>query len=147
MNFLKNISIKHKHFIILCFVICGLVLTTLASVYEFGRIASLSNILLVKERLNVEVLSLRKHEKHFFARKETKYNESFQETAKKVHAHINELNKSLISEDLDGSQAKVLSDLVVQYNTTFQKLVALQLGLAWMLSLDFMDLYEMRFMA
>ena len=127
MNFLKNISIKHKHFIILCFVICGLVLTTLASVYEFGRIASLSNILLVKERLNVEVLSLRKHEKDFFARKETKYNESFQETAKKVHAHINELNKSLISEDLDGSQAKVLSNLVVQYNTTFQKLVALQL--------------------
>ena len=57
------------YFIILCFVICGLVLTTLASVYEFGRIASLSNILLVKERLNVEVLSLRKHEKDFFARK------------------------------------------------------------------------------
>lgn len=63
MNFLSNISIKNKHSLILCCVIIGLVLTTAVSVYEFGRIGQLNNILLIKEELNSDVLTLRKHEK------------------------------------------------------------------------------------
>jgi methyl-accepting chemotaxis protein len=127
MNFLNNVSIKHKHFIILCFVVCGLALTAFASVYQFERIVSLSNILLVKEKLSVEVLLLRKHEKDFLARKDTTYNEKFQKTVEHLQANINDLTESLERESLDTPQAEVLSDLVLKYNKTFQQLVALKI--------------------
>lgn len=127
MNFLKNVSIKHKHFIILCFVVCGLALTAFASIYQFERIVSLSNILLVKEKLSVDVLLLRKHEKDFLARKDTAYNEKFQKTVEHLQANINDLTESLEREGLDTPQAEVLSSLVVKYNKIFQQLVALKI--------------------
>jgi len=127
MNFLGNISIKNKHFIILCFVICGLILTTLASVYEFGRIASLSNILLVKEKLSVDVLSLRKHEKDFLARKDTKYGDKFASSIEHLHKDIDDLKTSLSAEGLSTEQAKTLDDLASEYDKLFQQLVKLQL--------------------
>lgn len=126
MNFLNNISIKNKHFIILCFVICGLVLTTLASVYEFGRIASLSDILLVKEKLSVDVLSLHKHEKDFLARKDTKYSDKFSQTMTHFHEDVNELKASLAKEGLKTDQAVILADLSSEYNRLFQEVVNLQ---------------------
>lgn len=127
MNFLNNISIKNKHFIILCFVICGLVLTTLASVYEFGRIASLSDILLVKEQLNVDVLSLRKHEKDFLARKDTKYGDKFSTSIGHFQKDIDQLNSALVTEGLNNNQGKILDDLAVEYERLFQQLIKLQL--------------------
>ena len=127
MNFLSNISIKNKHFIILCFVICGLVLTTLASVYEFGRIASLSDILLVKEKLSVDVLSLRKHEKDFLARKDTKYGDKFASSIEHLYEDINDLKTSLNEEGLNNDQAKTLNVLSTEYSKSFQQLVKLQI--------------------
>lgn len=126
MNFLSNVSIKNKHFIILCFVICGLVLTTLASVYEFGRIASLSNILLVKENLSVDVLSLRKHEKDFLARKDEKYAAKFSNTIKNLHHNVDNLSAALSKQGLEEGQAITLGSLATQYNDLFQQLVKLQ---------------------
>jgi methyl-accepting chemotaxis protein len=127
MDFLKNVSIKHKHFIILCFVVCGLALTAFASIYQFERIVSLSNVLLVKERLSTDVLLLRKHEKDFFARKDTVYSERFQETVENLHRNVKELTEALGQEGLRSDQSQVLVDLVTKYNKTFQQLVALQI--------------------
>ena len=76
MKFLNNISIKNKHLIILCCVILGLGLTTTVSIYKFNRIGQLNNILLIKEQLSSRVLILRKHEKDFLARKNTKYSDA-----------------------------------------------------------------------
>ncbi len=73
MNFLSNVSIKNKHLIILLCVTLGLVFTTTITIYEFNRIGKLNDILLIKEQLNSNVLTLRKHEKDFLARKDAKY--------------------------------------------------------------------------
>lgn len=127
MNFLSNVSIKNKHFIILCFVVCGLVLTTFSSFYQFGRIASLSDILLLKEQLSVDVLSLRKHEKDFLARKDTKYSDKFTNSIEQLRGGINDLKNSLNDEGLKSEEANALEGLVTEYSKLFQQLVKLQL--------------------
>lgn len=127
MSFLNNISIKHKHFIILCFVIAGLVFTTLASVFQFQKIASLSDVLLVKEKLSVDVLALRKNEKDFLARKQQKYADEFASNAKNLHSNINKLKTSLTHENLSIQQAVQLDELATKYEELFKQVVALQI--------------------
>lgn len=126
MNFLNNISIKNKHLIILCCVILGLVLTTAVSIYEFNRIEKLNNILLLKEELSNDVLTLRKHEKDFFARKETKYGDKFSKTVSHMLAEVEDLQTSLTAQDLNSSHVQSLSGLVTNYGKIFEQLIALQ---------------------
>lgn len=126
MNILNNISIKNKHLVILCCVIMGLVFTTAITVYEFGRIGQLSNILLIKEELSTDELTLRKHEKDFLARKEIKYGVRFSESAAIMKERIARLETAMSAQDLKTSHAAALSGLVTKYDVIFQKLVNLQ---------------------
>lgn len=127
MNFLSNISIKNKHSLILCCVIIGLVLITGVSVYEFGRIGQLNNILLIKEELNSDVLTLRKHEKDFFTRKNKKYSEKFTASAMTMKTSILQLRDALAAQNLETTQAEKLSLLISDYKEIFNQIVTLQL--------------------
>ena len=127
MNFLSNISIKNKHSLILCCVIIGLVLTTAVSVYEFGRIGQLNNILLIKEELNSDVLTLRKHEKDFLTRKDEKYSEKFTASAMAMKTSILQLSDALAAQNLETAQAEKLSQLINDYEEIFNQIVTLQL--------------------
>lgn len=126
MNFLNNISIKNKHLVILCCVIMGLVFTTAITVYEFGRIGQLSDILLIKEELSTDELTLRKHEKDFLARKEIKYGVRSSESAAVMKERIARLETAMSGQGLKTSHAATLSELVSKYDVIFQKLVSLQ---------------------
>ena len=126
MGFLSNISIKNKHLIILCSVILGLLLTTAVSVYGFNRIGQLSNILLIKEKLSGDVLTLRKHEKDFFARKDTKYGDKFTNAVIQTQTGIAQLEAALAHQQLASSQAETLSGLVTDYGAIFERIVMLQ---------------------
>lgn len=126
MNFLNNIGIKSKHLIILLFVIMGLILTTSVSVYESKKIISLTNILLVKEKLNTSVLNLRKNEKDFIARKDLDYSNDFYQTKTQIQQDILKLIQSMTSQGQKVDHAERLSDLVDSYSETFKKIVELQ---------------------
>ncbi|MEH6449623.1 MAG: methyl-accepting chemotaxis protein [Oleispira sp.] len=126
MNFLSNISIKNKHLIILCCVILGLILTTTVSIYEFNRIGQLSSILLIKEELSSDVLTLRKHEKDFFARKNLKYGDKFSKSVAHMKDDIVQLEEAMSSQGLASDHVGTLSGLVTQYGAIFEKLVSLQ---------------------
>lgn len=126
MNFLGNVSIKNKHSIILCCVILGLVLTTTVSIYEFNRIGQLSHILLIKEELSSGVLTLRKHEKDFFARKEIRYSDKFTASVEKVKNDISQLKNEMTNQGLVSSHADEVSKLVDNYAAIFTKIVSLQ---------------------
>lgn len=127
MRFLNNISIKNKHFIILLCVILGLLLTTSVSIYQFNRIGNLSDILLVKEKLNSDVLVLRKHEKDFLTRKDLKYTEKFTDTVSELKADLTHLENSLLAQNFDTSHSQNLSELVTEYDSIFKQIVALQI--------------------
>lgn len=126
MNFLDNISIKNKHLIILACVILGLVLTTSVSIYEFNRIGELNEILLIKEELSSDVLTLRKHEKDFFARKSLKYGEKFKKSTDHMKADIIQLEETMASQGLESEHVGKLSNLVSSYEKIFSRLVSLQ---------------------
>jgi methyl-accepting chemotaxis protein len=126
MDFLNNISIKNKHLIILCCVILGLILTTSVSIYEFNRIGQLSDILLTKEELSGHVLTLRKHEKDFIARKDVKYGEKFTATISQLQLDITRLEASMKAQSLESDHVGKLSVLVIQYSDLFKRLVSLQ---------------------
>jgi methyl-accepting chemotaxis protein len=126
MNVLSNISIKNKHLIILVFVISGLILTTGASIYEFNRIGELNNILLVKEKLKANVLTLRKHEKDFLARKDVKYGEKFSKTIVQLNLGIERLDLVMAEQGLQSDHSRQLAQLVNAYEKSFQQLITLQ---------------------
>ena len=126
MDFLNNISIKNKHLIILCCVILGLVLTTSVSIYEFNRIGQLNDILLTKEELSGHVLTLRKHEKDFIARKDVKYEGKFTATISQLQLDITRLETSMKIQGLESDHPGKLSALVIQYSDLFKRLVDLQ---------------------
>ena len=126
MDFLNNISIKNKHLIILCCVILGLVLTTTVSIYKFNSIGELNTILLIKEELSSDVLTLRKHEKDFLARKDIKYGEKFSKSIAHTKDGIARLEATMSSQGLQTSHATTLSGLVSNYGTIFQQIVSVQ---------------------
>lgn len=126
MDFLNNVSIKNKHLIILICVISGLVLTTSVSIYEFNRIEQLNNILLLKEELSNDALNLRKHEKDFFARKDTKYGDKFAKKVSHMQTEIKALQGSLVAQGLNSRETETLSALVARYGDIFKQLVILQ---------------------
>jgi methyl-accepting chemotaxis protein len=129
MNFLNNISIKNKHLIILACVILGLVLTTTVSIYEFSRIGELNKILLIKEELSSDVLTLRKHEKDFFARKDAKYGEKFKKSTDHMKADLVDLKAAMAKENLTSNHVEELSRLVENYDEIFTRLVTLQVDI------------------
>ena len=126
MSILSNISIKNKHLIILGFVISGLILTTGASIYEFNRIGELNSILLVKEELKAHVLTLRKHEKDFLARKNVKYGEKFSKTINELNSGIERLDQVMAEQGLQSDHGSQLTKLVNSYEKSFQQLIILQ---------------------
>ncbi|MGK0247417.1 MAG: methyl-accepting chemotaxis protein [Oleispira sp.] len=126
MDFLSNISIKNKHLIILCCVILGLAFTTAVTVYEFNRIGQLSNILLIKEQLHSDELTLRKHEKNFLARKDIKYGERLSQSFLVMKDRIIQLEVAMSAQNLPISHADTLLTLVTRYQAIFQRLVMLQ---------------------
>lgn len=126
MDFLNNISIRNKHFIILTCVILGLVLTTSVSIYQFDRIGKLSSILLQEEQLHSDTLVLRKHEKDFLQRKDLQYADKFSITAKNAKEKLNSLQVSLLSQGLISDHSKDILALMTGYESIFQQLVILQ---------------------
>jgi methyl-accepting chemotaxis protein len=127
MDFLNNVSIKNKHLIILCFVIAGLVLTTAVSFYQFSRIANLNEILLIEEELKSNVLTLRKHEKDFLARKAVKYGDKFSQSIAQMNQGLEQLDSAMTVEGLKSEHASELAQLVKKYGNLFQQLITLQI--------------------
>lgn len=127
MNFLSNVSIKNKHLIILLCVTLGLVFTTTITIYEFNRIGKLNDILLIKEQLNSNVLTLRKHEKDFLARKDAKYGDKFAKSVAAMKDNTARLETAMSSQGIPSRHAEALSGLVSNYGAIFSQLVNLQI--------------------
>lgn len=127
MNFLNNIGIKNKHLIILLFVILGLVLTTAVSIFESEKIMKLNNVLLLEEKLKTSVLTLRKTEKDFLARKQQHYADNFVSSIDQTQSEITDLAAAMKHQGLKTAHTERLSKLVGSYADTFKKLSVLQI--------------------
>ncbi len=78
------------------------------------------------EELNIQMLTLRKHEKDFLARKDVKYLASSKKVIKKIDKISSNLKKRLIHFDSDTANLIAYDKIVHQYASIFEKLVLTQ---------------------
>lgn len=75
------------------------------------------------QKIQSEILMLRRHEKDFLMRKKIKYLEKSTATQQKLQAYISELSNSLEISGIDTTELKQLSANVNQYDANFSNLV------------------------
>lgn len=120
MNLLSNFSIRAKHHLILIVSVIGIALTLLISINQFNQLSQLQEIRLDTEIIENKLLTLRRHEKDFMARKDTKYADKFHDAS----ASLNE-SVAKLEEDLGGmSDATPLLRLLQDENASYSKLFA-----------------------
>jgi len=78
------------------------------------------------EELNIQMLTLRKHEKDFLARKDVKYLESSKKVIVKIEKISSNLKERLIHFDADINNLNTYDKIVLQYANIFEKLVLTQ---------------------
>ena len=120
MNLLSNFSIRAKHHLILIVSVIGIALTLLISINQFNQLSQLQEIRLDTEIIENKLLTLRRHEKDFMARKDTKYADKFHDAS----ASLNE-SVAKLEEDLGGmSDATPLLRLLQDESASYSKLFA-----------------------
>jgi methyl-accepting chemotaxis protein len=75
-------------------------------------------------QVNEHVLELRKNEKDFFARNDTKYETAFQENTKKIKLHIDQILRDGDALGISTQEFKQLSGIVDNYAKVFVEIVA-----------------------
>ncbi|MDU0113610.1 methyl-accepting chemotaxis protein [Psychrosphaera aquimarina] len=131
MKILTNLTIKNRLF-------ANAIVVAIALSILFGMMLVNSNVLntlglsLAKvEKLEAQVLTLRKHEKDFLARKDMKYVKEFQSTVKKLQK--NTVDLQLIADELNfevpelSNFAKSVKDYAIQFDTV--SALQVQIGL------------------
>ena len=83
------------------------------------------------ELLHSDILTLRKHEKDFFSRKDLKYHNKFQETFEKLNNDLQSLDEQLIASNVKFNEKASLTQAFNRYKNEFEAIVQLetQIGL------------------
>ena len=126
MKFLTNLTIKNRLFANA--IIVALALSMLFSMMLFNShsLNSLGLTLAHVEKLDAQVLTLRKHEKDFLARKDIKYADGFSVTLDKLDANMVDIKNVATEFNLDVTELDAFKAAVNDYSTQFNKVSALQ---------------------
>lgn len=91
-----------------------------------GEIIALQETQTLIARVEADILTLRRHEKDFLARKDPKCPAEFAKEQQKLDAHLEDLNHHLEGAGRDTAQVKALRDLVASYVQSFGEIVTTQ---------------------
>jgi len=119
----NQLSIRVKHTLILVLVILGLVITSGLSVTMFSQLEDLSQILYQQQKVNTDMLMLRRNEKDFLARKDIKYADTFEENVNSTLGNIRELTSHMQTRGLNTELTRSLESNVKNYATAFNELI------------------------
>jgi methyl-accepting chemotaxis protein len=101
-------------------IIIGLNQKAIHTMHEVGEANGLI------QHLDVEMLTLRKHEKDFLARKDLKYLKKFDKTMKNIHKTGKEISVILEAEGIEMPKLKTFLHVINTYDSKFQELVKTQ---------------------
>ena len=76
--------------------------------------------------LDSDILTLRKYEKDFFLRKDTKYEKAFQETVATLHANLKHLEVETKKEGINAKELANLTQIINNYIAVFEEIVVVQ---------------------
>ncbi len=120
-----NMTIKAKLVINIFVVVGALLFVLLIGAYALNAQHDLDESLWQVQRLESEMLMLRRHEKDFLARKDLKYHEKHQKTRKEYHQTITELKDVMTALGVDDAGVLLgrLDSQINKYGGAFDTLV------------------------
>ncbi len=124
--FIHQLSIRTKHTFILVLVVLGLITTSALTVLQFSQLGDLGDILYQQEKVNSNMLMLRRHEKDFLARKDLKYATQFQQYANQADVHLTQLKNDMSGMNLNTDRVDGLASNIREYRQVFAELVRQQ---------------------
>ncbi|QQD21059.1 HAMP domain-containing protein [Oceanospirillaceae bacterium ASx5O] len=123
---LNNLSIRHKHSLILTLVVAGLLATALLGLQQFSRLNQLANAQLQLQTLDSDILLLRRNEKDFMARLELRYRDQFRSNFKALQDNTKNLSDTLQQLEIDTRLTGQLQQQTQRYHDSFIALTELQ---------------------
>lgn len=122
----NSISIRSKLFAIGLITVLGLLLVSFLGWRGIVGIYQLEESAVDLSSIETSMLTLRRHEKDYLARRDDKYVERFQAALGDVLERADMLQRQLIGSGIDPTQLIALSDYLAAYGSIFEELVNLQ---------------------
>lgn len=123
---MNNITIRTKLYILSAIAVMGLITLVYLLNYSVSDIDSLGKAHSKVEKLEADMLMLRRNEKDFLARKSLKYRDKFIANVKILLDNANELKYILDEHSIDSNSVNKLKTIIDEYSTIFQNLVEKQ---------------------
>lgn len=123
---MKSISIKSKFIAIRISIVAAFIILLVIGLYAIKTIVSLEKATILVNKMETEMLTLRRNEKDFLARNTLKYHKKFTKNYLSLQEHDTELESRLETNGLDTTIAHDLKAVLEDYNKKFNALVAQQ---------------------
>lgn len=120
---LRQYSIKQRLLLSTITLAAGLLLILLLKMYQASQVASLSSSRLLVERLNTQVLMLRRHEKDFMLRNRLDYLSRFNNTMNVLRSDTQALRAGLVRHQIDTTLVDEFSHNIEAYEENFSRYV------------------------
>ena len=122
-DFLKELKIKTKLFLLAFISICGLVLLSSFLFLSLEFTTKLSDGVAEVQELHKNLLTFRRYEKDYISRKEERYLIKFNENLDDMEKDINQLDEILIKSNIDNTILKTFEQELKTYRGLFSELI------------------------
>jgi methyl-accepting chemotaxis protein len=123
---LNNISIRHKHKLIIVMMILGLTLLGALVYKQLGYLHVLSDTRENVGKIERDMLTLRRHEKDFLSRLDPKYVARFNDTLNELNSTLITLSQNLEKAGLNNAEIPALTESLNAYNEIFSRLATVR---------------------
>lgn len=123
---LSQMTVRKKLLLVAVIVAVTLALILGLEQYAMYKVVQYEKLAIEAQQAEVEMLTLRRHEKDFLARLDTKYTKRFQETQASLISRADQMAIDLEKAGLDNSAAEELGMVIFDYGIKFSSLGALQ---------------------
>lgn len=123
---LNNISIRHKHKLIIVMMILGLTLLGALVYKQLGYLHVLSDTRENVGKIERDMLTLRRHEKDFLSRLDPKYVARFNDTQNELNSTLITLSQNLEKAGLNNAEIPALTESLNAYNEIFSRLATVR---------------------
>lgn len=124
MNFLKRISIQHQLIFLAGFVALGMISLAMMSQWTNHQVLELAQARLAIAKINSGMLTLRRNEKDFMARRDLKYVGQFSGNFNDMLADVDRLKSILNDRGLDSAVVEQLKQVFQNYRASFLQVAA-----------------------
>ena len=124
MGFLNHVSIQRQLTFLAIFVAAGMIGLAITSQLINDNVLKLADARLTISRIDAGMLRLRRNEKDFMARKDTRYIDRFAATYAALQADVDRLEQLLAGQSVEFDQVATLRKVFASYQATFLQLAA-----------------------